>query len=65
MANQAAKRDQADDDMGDRMVNALDSLTNAAVLKTKTCESEIPLAVSTTARLATLKQPRAPKLWEV
>ena len=39
MANQAAEQDQADDDMGDRMVNALNSLANAAVLKTETCET--------------------------
>ena len=33
-ANQAAEQDQADNNIGDRMVNALDSLANAAVLKT-------------------------------
>ena len=39
MANQAVEQNQIDNDMGDRMVNALDSLANAAVLKTKTCET--------------------------
>ena len=39
MSNQAAEQDQAEDEMGDRVVNALDSLANAAVLKTETCKT--------------------------
>ena len=39
MANQDAEQTQADNNMGDRMVNTLDILANAVVLKTEKCET--------------------------
>ena len=54
MANQVAEQDQADNDMGDRMVNALDSLANAAVLKTETCETLVATNKKLTQELSRL-----------
>ena len=54
MANQAAEKNQADDDMGDRMVNSLDSLPNAAVLKTETCETLVATNKNLTQELSRL-----------
>ena len=54
MANQAAEQNQADDNMVDRMVNALDSLANAAVLKTETCETLVATNKKLTQELSRL-----------
>ena len=54
MANQAAEQDQADDVMGDHMANALDSLANAAVLKTETCETLVATNKKLTQELSRL-----------
>ena len=54
MANQAAEQKQADDDMGDRMVNALDRLSNAEVLKTETCETLVATNKKLTQELSRL-----------
>ena len=54
MANQAAEQNQADDNIGDRMVNALDSLANTAVLKTETCETLVATNKKLTQELSRL-----------
>ena len=66
MANQAAEYNQADYDMGNRMVNALDSLANAAVLKTETCETLVATNKKLTqelSRLTSIIQTLTIQLW--